>query len=277
MNKLEKNIELIERYMRDELNSEEQQELDEKLINDEEFGLLFRDMHTIIPGIRQSASRTSLEEKLERLQTYLKDPSQDEEAETTRPATKRQAATDGVLPWILIVWRQVPARLAYLALGILLGAAAVISYHFINRGVEPAALYAQYVEAYPNESPYATYRSEASEEGPELRGFRHYDRGEYRQALEQFRLSLDSDPENPTILFYSGNASLLLGETERAIGFFEEVLRLRKGWEVPSRWYLALAWLQAGDAARAAPYLRQLAESTGTYREKAAVLVRKLE
>jgi tetratricopeptide (TPR) repeat protein len=277
MNKLDKNIELIERYMRDELSSEEQQELDEKLINDEEFGLLFRDMHTIIPGIRQSASRTSLDEKLERLQAHLYAGAPEEKAEAARPAPERQEAGGGALPWILIIWRKVPARLAYLVLGILLGAAAVFSYLSINRSAEPAALYAQYFEAYPNESPYGIQRSEASEEGPEHRGFRHYDRGEYRQALDQFRQSLENDPENPTILFYSGNASLLLGETERAIGFFEEVLRLRKGWEVPSRWYLALAWLQAGDAARAAPYLQQLAESTGTYREKAMILVRKLE
>lgn len=273
MNELEKNLELIERYMRDDLSDDEQVLLDQKLIHDEEFGQLFRDMHTIIPGIRQSAARTTLEEKLARLDAFVSDgkPESTKERpvwggpELMRPAQR-----------ILILWHQIPGRVMLAGLGVFFVLASAITYLTL-RPVDSVDLFAGNFQVYPTQGASGPLRDGPVEEGPEARAFRHYDLGEYREALGFFTIALEQQPDNPTLLFYSGNAALVLGETQNAIRFFENVLQLRKGWEVPSRWYLALAWLQAGDAGKAVPYLRQLSESGGTYREKAAVLVSKLE
>ena len=273
MNEFEKNLELIERYMRDDLSDEEQDLLDQKLIHDEDFGQIFRDMHTIIPGIRQSAARTTLEDKLARLDAYLSggEPDSNKEKPAWRGRELRKPAQR-----ILIFWHQIPGRAMLAGLGVFFALVSAITY-FTLRPADSVDLFAGNFQVYPTQGANGPRRDGPAEEGPEARAFRHYDFGEYREALGFFTLALEQQPDNPTLLFYSGNAALVLGETQNAIRFLENVLQLRKGWEVPSRWYLALAWLQAGDAGKAVPYLRQLSESGGTYREKAAVLVSKLE
>ena len=64
-------IDLIERYLYDDMTKEELEEFNEKLRKDPEFNKLFYEMDHLLEGIRQSAKHGTVEEKLAKLEYSL--------------------------------------------------------------------------------------------------------------------------------------------------------------------------------------------------------------
>jgi hypothetical protein len=71
MKNIQEHIDLIERFLHDDLAQEELDELNEKLRKDNEFNKLFYEMDHLLDGIRQSAKNSTVEEKLARLEQAL--------------------------------------------------------------------------------------------------------------------------------------------------------------------------------------------------------------
>ena len=86
MNKELLNIELIDSYLQNKLSKEEMEVFNRKLAEDHEFERLFFEMEQLVAGIRFSASKTTVEEKLARLAHYLpvKDESRSKEKHNAR-------------------------------------------------------------------------------------------------------------------------------------------------------------------------------------------------
>mgnify|MGYP001553167931 CR=1 FL=1 len=71
MKNIDEHIDLIERYLYDDLTQEELEEFNDLLRQDAEFNKLFYEMDHLLDGIRRSAKKTTVEEKLARLEEAL--------------------------------------------------------------------------------------------------------------------------------------------------------------------------------------------------------------
>jgi tetratricopeptide (TPR) repeat protein len=71
MKNFDEHIDLIERYLYDDLTQEELEEFNGLLQKDSEFNKLFYEMDNLLEGIRRSAKQTTVEEKLARLEEAL--------------------------------------------------------------------------------------------------------------------------------------------------------------------------------------------------------------
>ena len=61
-------IEIIEKFLDDKMDREEKEEFKLKMIIDSDFGILYNILKDLIKGIRNTAKRTTLEEKLRKLE-----------------------------------------------------------------------------------------------------------------------------------------------------------------------------------------------------------------
>jgi tetratricopeptide (TPR) repeat protein len=71
MKNINEHIDLIERYLYDDLTQEELEELNDLLKKDPDFRKLFHEMDHLTEGIRRMAKKTSVEEKLAKLEESL--------------------------------------------------------------------------------------------------------------------------------------------------------------------------------------------------------------
>ena len=71
MKNIDEHIDLIERYLYDDLTQEELDDFNELLRKDPEFNKLFYEMDQLLDGVRRSAKKTTVEEKLARLEEAL--------------------------------------------------------------------------------------------------------------------------------------------------------------------------------------------------------------
>lgn len=159
-----------------------------------------------------------------------------------------------------------------------IGMAAAVSLVIIafftlrNKTVDTSELYAQYYQPYPNvEAPIS--RSDFNELNP----YGLYEKGEYNEALSQFSALRTSKPDDPALLFYSAICQMELGTMNDAISSFKELLGLDANkYTRPSKWYLALAYLNSGQTSEAVSYLNELTQIDDVYARKAAELLHQL-
>ena len=82
MKNIDEHIDLIERYLYDDLTQEELEEFNDLLRQDAEFNKLFYEMDHLLDGIRRSAKQTTVEEKLANLEKSL--PATDSESKKSK-------------------------------------------------------------------------------------------------------------------------------------------------------------------------------------------------
>ncbi|MEI6946938.1 hypothetical protein V9K67_07020 [Paraflavisolibacter sp. H34] len=160
-----------------------------------------------------------------------------------------------------------------------------------SRKLDNAELHRLYARNYkPDELP---------EEGRELMAaaFDSYETGSYNHARREFEKAIEvmqeltsrtpeskaEEEEKNRLLFYARyyNALSYLGEGKTAKAITElKALKESpdKFWQGKKQWYLALAYLKAGDVKKAEPLLRQVAanKDAGAYRQKALKLSKSL-
>ncbi len=103
-------------------------------------------------------------------------------------------------------------------------------------------IFASYYKAYPNVVSDRGDNNELNE------GLFEYSLKNYQTAENKLNKYLKDHPENLQVLFYLGQSQLAVGNTEKAIHVFEELLK--KG-QFPlndaTEWYLSLAYLKEGQ------------------------------
>lgn len=118
-------------------------------------------------------------------------------------------------------------------------------------------------------------------DGYDYQKYRHamdlYESGNYKAAMIKFEEAVIDDPDNTTWQFYYAICQLASGNTEFAIADFQEVMQLNDPtFSDPSAWYLGLAYVKAGQKAKAQKLFKAIASSDLPYKNKAAEILKKL-
>jgi tetratricopeptide (TPR) repeat protein len=270
MKEQEKNIDLIDKYLRNELNENELLQFEGKVIEDEAFGQLLHEMSTMVEGIKRSASQSSLEDKLKRLESYAtQSPDSTPNELRATPEAKGGRVID--LGGYFKKYRvPMAAVLAILVTSVF----AVIN---ITRQANPADLFQDHFSPFVYMGPQATTRSASGNLTDEVQAIYYYERKDYQMAHQYFEKVLFDDPDNTTALFYSGNALLALGDHNKASEKFRRVIDIRKGLELQAKWYLAMCHLKSGEIEAMKPLLLEIAKSGTTYSPRANELLKALK
>lgn len=101
-----------------------------------------------------------------------------------------------------------------------------------------------------------------------------FNSGDYKKAGDQFDAVLKSDPNNPDALYFGGITDYINGKTNKSEKNFDKLLQDGKRYQEGSKWYKANILLKKGKKEEARKLLQDLANSSGSYKERA---VQKLE
>lgn len=106
--------------------------------------------------------------------------------------------------------------------------------------------------------------------------FAHYEKGEYKEALELFQ-QLYNATNTPHFLFYKANALLQLNRPEEAIVALQAHLKTKDTLTQKSNWYLAMAYLKLDDVVNAKKNLEKVVLDNTYNVKKAKKVLRTLD
>ena len=231
-------IELIDKYQRGSANEVEKREVQNRLLGDSNFRKLFDDMEVMPEGIRRSGARSSLKEKLAKLDAALEDE------EESNNAVQRDVdignTDEKSQPKVIILWFQKPVFRA-IAASVVMLVVAWFAFGPMN-SVNNQELLAQYFEPYANTNPKT--RGEVVESKDiASEAFTVYDQENYLASIPLFEQAVKESGDYLMNTFYLGNAYLAAGDGESAITAFSTVVEAGKGLAGVAEWYLALSYL----------------------------------
>lgn len=101
-------------------------------------------------------------------------------------------------------------------------------------------------------------------------GLGYFNKGKYGNALGEFQLLLEANPNDVNSLFYSAVAYYQIGKYDRTIKNLEAVLKSPNNTFHPeAKWNLALSNLKIGEKAKAKQLLIEIANEKGFYSKRA--------
>lgn len=232
-------VDLIERYFSDELDTREARDLAHRVQSNEALRAQFEVERALVHGIRVEAAAADL--------NFLKGL---EEQLVRKEKGNR---------WYYYA--------AAASLALLMAAWFVLS----PPAVSSADLFATHFEPYPNViAPVVRGSSSTSARD---RAFEAYEAGNFAQARAGFEQLTDRDAG---ITLLTGNALLASGETELAIQTFSRLIETSDEYDAEATWYLGLCYLKKEDPETAAGWFQQLASGTSPYAAKARRLLDEL-
>jgi len=248
----EKDIELIDRYVKGELSGNVLQDFKQRLANDTALAEQV-DWHARLVGGIKRQSRKELKAYLQSLDTQAASPTQVAEQE------KKVVS--------LTFWKYAVAAAVALLI------AAVFWLYPLR--TSPEALFAQYYQPYPNVE--ATIERNDEMADAYQQAFQWYEDGQYEEAAAAFEELLKADIQSEALNFYIGLTALELNQSDKALQYFESVIKHpdHKYYQ-QSLWYATLASLKNEDTESAKKYLQQLSDEKGFYGNKATQLLEEL-
>lgn len=166
-------------------------------------------------------------------------------------------------------WRNWAAAAAAVAL--LITAGMIYS----NQG--PASAADLFAQAYaPYESPFAGTRSGGDEGKPFADGMSAYQDGNYELALQHFNTVLAASPTASIAHLHAGMSNLQLEKTSAAIKHLSTVRLNAPVLYGSASWYLALAYLKAGEVNDCKEILHQILPAEKEQYPKAQELLKQL-
>ena len=262
-------IELIDKYQHGTANTTEKQDVQNRMVNDASFRSLFDDMEVLSEGIRRSGAKSTLDEKLAKLDLTVDD---DEE-----PGTKEieiDVGIDGPRSKE-VLWYHNRIILAVAASVVLLLVAWVA--FGPERQVSNSELVAQYFSPYDNENAQTRGEQIGQTDGIIAEAFISYDRGDYQASIPLFVDALQMK-EDVDITFYLGNAYLATNDSENAIISFQTVKKAGNDVTGRTDWFLALSYLHNENAEEAIKLLEDVRDhGEAYYAAKAIELLQKIE
>lgn len=240
----EREMEMIERYLNDELSDTEKQQAEQRMATDA--GL--RQRLEIFREYRQMHSPQAASFR------QLLDEVQQEYQQGQRPVRKY---------WLIA------ASVSVLCL------LAAIFYFAFGPSAEPQGLYAQYFEM------PADNLSVRGNDGQALlnEAMAYYNEGQFKQASVAFENWQRQNNDSIPILFYQALSQMALEDMPPAIVQLEKIQQqpnVAAEYYRPAQWYLSLAYLQTGQTEKATSLLEDLKTATGSYAEKADRLLEEL-
>jgi len=113
-------------------------------------------------------------------------------------------------------------------------------------------------------------------DSPLTAGFQAYDQQAYQAAVTYFARS-HADGWQDAIAFYQANALLALDSSGVAIPLLQPLVDQESAYRYQSQWYLALAYLDAGQLVAARDLLVLVREQDGVYQQQAEAILQKLD
>lgn len=260
MKNIDEHIDLIERYLYDDMTQEELEEFNGLLRKDPEFNKLFYEMDHLLEGIRRSAKQTTVEEKLARLEKAL--PTIEVEGIKTKHKSN----------FVIGVYRKEYRMAIAAVISILL--VSTIVFTTINNSSDPADLFDKYFMAYENLSGIERGTNDVEKLQYAMIA---YDQADYQKSIEIFKQIEIIDENKIQIWLYSGNAYMMLDRIEEAIGCFKNIIEENSGFEMDAKWYLSLCYLKQGEIELAKPLLTEIKESEGSRFKEADEILSKLQ
>jgi tetratricopeptide (TPR) repeat protein len=267
-------IDLIERYLYDDMTKEELEEFNVKLRKDKEFNKLFYDMDHLFEGIRRSARQTTVEEKLAMLEKSLpakEDASEKEDATPVIPifstVTRYKTAFTAVFSTIV----DHKYRMASAAAFTMLIVATFILFNIVNN-TSPDAIFAQYYQPFENQG--SGLRGSEIEKGDINKNLlqdalSEYDNGNFSEAASIFDRITVNDENKNSVWMYGGNAYLNEGQMEKAKKMFQNIIEEDAGYIVYAKWYLSLCYVRNEEYEEAKPLLEEIRDK-GKYKSNEA-------
>ncbi len=244
MNRDKNDIDLIDKYLREELSGNTLQDFEHRLATDMEFAQQVDWHKRLVSGIKKQSQRE--------LKSYL------------QSLEGRESTTDEKKTVPLNYW-----KFAIAASVILLMIAAFWVYLFRPA---PQDLFAQYYQPYPNVE--TTVERNEQDTDAYTQAFQWYEDGQYDKAATAFEHLLSSDNQTEAVYFYAGLTALERNLPKAALTHFENIITNPENkYYQQALWYAALAAIKQKDINRAKAYLQTLSDKGGFYENKAEQLL----
>jgi tetratricopeptide (TPR) repeat protein len=261
--------EVIEHYLLGKLNQELLEEFNHKLATDAQFKAEVSLEQALYRNL-QVVGRRERRLKLEAFHEEMARP-----AFEVEPA-ENQEAEERPLPGKVI---QFPVkRFAWMAaasIALIIGTTLILNPFERNR-VRPETMFATAFTPYPGGE---TTRGDGERGSTKAQAFAAYREGNYQESIDLFKAVPEGEKDEMT-WFFLGNALLSADRPQEAIHTFESYLLQYEEFAIEARWYLGLAYLQVGEAAKAKQQFEQVASApdpqAGEYQEKAKELLNQL-
>ena len=98
---------------------------------------------------------------------------------------------------------------------------------------------------------------------------RKLEQKQYEEARADYQQLLSEKPDDAELLYYGGVCEYILGNTGQAERHFDRLLQGKRGFSEGSLWYKANILLKRGKKEQGLDMLRNLAEKTGPYQDRA--------
>lgn len=276
MKNIDEHIDLIERYLYDDLTQEELEEFNDLLRQDTEFNKLFYEMDHLLDGIRRSARKTTVEEKLTNLEKSL--PATDSESKKSKdkPVIPLFGYNSKVGKTVMVTFSTMVNnryRTAIAAAFTLLIVATVILFN-INSNGSPAAIFADHFVPFENQGSHNVRGNNEKSENTDQMMIREalvkYDNGDYMGAVEIFDRIEVNESNKYQVWLYGGNAYLHEGQVEKAKLMFESIIDEDAGYVIQAKWYLSLCHIKNGEIEKAKPLLEDIKNEEKSSKSKEA-------
>jgi len=267
MNKRNLHIDLIEKYLNDDLDRLEVALFDETLENDEEFVRELNDMELLVAGIRKSAESTTLEEKLARFDSSIKIMEENEELNNKAP---------------FFDFEHIKKYSWAIAASITLILVTSVSLFNINPTPSHQKLYAEYYKPFENYGQKRAPENLTKDHWKEA--LYYYDNGMYQEALDRFDQIIVSDykqlvnhPRYSLYKLYKGNTLMKLNQHRQAVTLFEGIINDDDGMIMQAKWYLSMCYLFEDNTEKLIPLLEEIARvEASSYSVKAKEILTQL-
>lgn len=242
MDEMEK-LEQIDRYLRDELSGSEKVTFEQRLEKSPEFRQEVEDMKISQEVIRSYALR----EEIKSIRKAMLDENESEPRISKPAPSFRFYAVSIAASFLLLV----------MALGV-----------FQVSSISGDGLYAEKAMMYQTETSRSGDESTAI--SAEQQAYDYYDQGNYQQYIESYEVLPSASQK---AMFLAGNAYLELGNSEKAITAFRDVMEKNaqtseKQFQEDAEYYLSLALVKNGDYEQARSLMEAIAgDSTHKYHE----------
>jgi tetratricopeptide (TPR) repeat protein len=245
-------IDLIQSYLDRSLSETEREKLEKRLKEEPLLKTMYQEQQQLISGIRYA----HLQHKLEQLKAL----------ELTLPELEKSKPAGNQIS-LLRYWKPLAAAACISMIA--------VTFFLLNRPEDPAKLYANYFEPYPNIFE-PIVRGESNTVSKRSIAFQSYEAGDYQKAATLFQ-ELLTEKKEPGMLLLLGNANLILNNTKEARNNFIMLINDFDEYDVQGKWYLGLSYLKEGDVKSAQLIMRELSNSEYSYAGKAKELLKKAE
>jgi len=159
------------------------------------------------------------------------------------------------------------------AIIVLLISVAAVIYFTTQTKADHQKLFAEYFKPYPN-----VITTKGLNEELLSAGMFYYDMEKYDSAIIFYTKMLENNPQNKEVLFYKGICFLAMNKPDEAIESLNKVVSDEMApYRNSGYWYLALAYLKAGNNQRSKEILSVIAEEESSHSKKAIKLLTQIE